>query len=154
MLTIAASLGEIKSGEIYYNEYHATVLISEAESLLYVIWHGFIDPVNYKETMELVQELLKEKKLTNYLVDIEYMLNPEMQTKAKAAKYFFPELLLSSLKKAAIVSAEKDFIQPFTIINTKLNASSQKQVAYFRDQQAAYNWLIEEVPAQKETIAA
>jgi len=154
MLTIATEFGEIKSGEIYYKEYHATIMVSEAKSLLHVIWHGFIDPVSYRETMELVRELINEKRLTLYLIDIEYMLNPEIQTKAMAAKYCFPEFLSNPIEIAAIVSSEKYVIKPLTVTDNKIDAPSEMKIGYFKDQQAAYNWLMEQVPAQKELVAA
>ena len=127
---------------IYFKEEFATIYIEEAQSLIHIEWNGPVNSPDYRITLEIALELAKEKKLTCWLANMQYIGTVAISDHAWTKDEWFPKFLETTMKKAALIVSKDRYSQlavQETIEEKKLCKKMQYQE--FTELQSAKAWL-------------
>src|SRR5215204_5052859 len=99
---------------IYFKEDYVTICYEEKLNLVEVIWGGLIFSQHFRETMEMILDLIKEKQVENFLVDRKNMPRISLADELWRQENWFPRFLNSSVKRSASVIS-KDYYNEVSV---------------------------------------
>src|SRR5688572_13383727 len=88
---------------IYFKEHYVTVEYDENLKLVEIEWYGLVLSHHYRETLEMVLDLVEEMKLENFLVNRQHMARIRLSDEKWRQEKWYPRFLKSSIKRSASV---------------------------------------------------
>ncbi len=131
---------------IYFKEHYVTVEYDESLKLVEVEWHGLVLSHHYRETLEMVLDLIEEMKLENFLVNRQNMHRIRLSDERWRQEDWYPRFLKSSIKRSASVISN-DFYNEVSL--SRLIEENEAEIRIerrsFLDYKAAKDWLLQSV---------
>ena len=136
---------------IYFKEDYVTVCYDEKLNLVEVIWSGLIFSQQFRETMEMILDLIKEKKVENFLVDRKAMQRIGLADEVWRKEKWFPQFLNSSVKRSASVIC-KDYYTEVAIARLIEEKDEEIRIERrsFYHYREAKAWLVESAVLAQE----
>jgi hypothetical protein len=135
---------------IYFKEHYATVQYNEELKMVEVEWHGLVLSNHYRETLNLVLDLINEKKLERFLVNRKNMERISLSDERWREEDWYPRFLKSSIKRSASIIS-KDYYNEVSV--SRLIEEKDKNLDIerrsFYNNKEAKEWLLQDVKVEK-----
>ena len=136
---------------IFLKTDYVTVQYNESLKLVEVEWHGLVQSNYYRETLNMVLDLIEEKNLEYFLVNRLNMERISLNDEKWRQEEWYPRFLKSSVKKAASVICKDHYTE---VAVSRLIEEKDKIIKIerrsFSEYQEAKNWLLQFARAAKD----
>ena len=134
---------------IYFKEDYVTVCYNEDLKLVEVEWNGLILSRYFRETLEMVLDLINEKSLENFLVNRKNMFRISLEDEQWRRESWFPRFIKRSIKRSASVIS-RDFYNEVSF--SKLIEEEDKDITIERKRFYKYSeakeWLVQKIKSE------
>ena len=129
---------------IYFKTDYVTVEFNEDQKLVEIEWQGMVLSHQYRETLEMVLELINEKEVKNFLVNRQNMQRISLVDESWRKEVWYPKFLKSPVKRSVSVIS-KDYYNEVSVsqLIEEKDADIKIERRSFYDYQAAKKWLLE-----------
>jgi hypothetical protein len=129
---------------IYLKTDYVTIDLNEDLKLLEIEWHGLILSSQYRETMEMVLDMLEEKNVENFLINRQHMQRISLADEKWRKEFWYPEFLKSSVKRSASVIS-RDYYNEVSVsqLIEENDPGIKVERRSFYNYQEARKWLLE-----------
>ena len=129
---------------IYLKTDYVTIDLNEDLKLLEIEWHGLVLSSQYRETMEMVLDMLEEKNVENFLINRQHMQRISLADEKWRKEFWYPEFLKSSVKRSASVIS-RDYYNEVSVsqLIEENDPGIKVERRSFYNYQEARKWLLE-----------
>ena len=132
---------------IYFKEHYVTVQYDECHNLVEVEWHGMVISNYFRETLEMVLDLINEHQVENFLVNRQYMHRISLADEQWRKEDWYPRFLESSIKRSASVISKDHYTE---VSISRLIEETDKEIKIerrsFYDYEEAKKWILKSKP--------
>ena len=138
---------------IYFKEHYATVKYDEELKMVEVEWHGLVLSNHYRETLNLILDLINEKKLERFLVNRKNMERISLSDERWREEDWYPRFLKSTIKRSASIIS-KDYYNEVAVsrLIEEKDKNLQIERRRFYTYQSAKEWLLQDINVDNKTI--
>ena len=131
---------------IYFKEEYVTICYDAKLKLVEVIWTGMVFSDQFRESMEMILDLLEDKQAESFLIDRKKMQRISLVDEAWRKEHWFPRFLRSTVKRSASVIS-KDYYNEVSVARLieEKDAELKIERRSFYSYQEAKTWLIKSV---------
>ena len=132
--------------EILFKEHYVTIQYYEQLKLVEVEWHGTILSNRFRETLELVLDFIKDKKMENLLVNRKDMARISLADANWRSENWFPRLLKSGIRNSVSVISDDNYNE--ATISEMIEQKDQRMIFErnsFYTFHEAKNWLLQKI---------
>jgi len=129
---------------IYLKTDYATIRFDEHLKLAELEWHGLVLSHEFRETLDMLLDLIERKKLENALIDRQHLERISLADEHWRKEDWYPRFLRSSIKRSASVMS-KDYYSEISVARLIEEKDKDIRIARrsFCDYNSAKQWLLQ-----------
>ena len=129
---------------IYLKTDYATIQFDERLKLVELEWHGLVQSHEYRETLDILLDLIEDKKLEYALINRLHLERISLADEEWRKENWYPRFLESNIKRSASVIS-KDYYTEISV--SRLIEEEDKDIRIqrrsFCDYDSAKQWLLQ-----------